>query len=273
MNSSRNRRPRIKTRLLTLLLLCQWIVAFPAFAAKAPLNVILIVADDLGWADLTCYGSDLHETPNLNRLAAQSIRFTDAYAAAAICSPTRASLLTGKNPTRLGMTIWHEWAARGPDRRGDFVAAESEPNLKRSERTLAEVLKLHGYATFHIGRWHVGDVRHYPETQGFEVNIGGTLWGAPATFFWPYRGSFGPDLRYVPGLEGGQPGEYLTDRLTFEAIRLVEESEATPFYLNLWYHSVHRPIEGKKEQVEYYKQRAKNAKQHTQLNPGFVANR
>jgi len=138
------------------------------------MNVVLIVADDLGWADLACYGSDLHETPNLDRLAAQSIRFTDAYAAAAICSPTRASLLTGKSPTRLGMTIWHEWAARGPDRRGDYVAAEAEPNLKRSEETLAEVLKPRGYATFHVGKWHVGDVRHYPETQGFDVNIGGT---------------------------------------------------------------------------------------------------
>ena len=254
---------------LLLLLLCPCLLALPSTAAEKPMNVVLIVADDLGWADLACYGSDLHETPNLDRLAAQSIRFTDAYAAAAICSPTRASLLTGKSPTRLGMTIWHEWAARGPDRRGDYVAAEAEPNLKRSEETLAEVLKPRGYATFHVGKWHVGDVRHYPETQGFDVNIGGTLWGAPPTFFWPYRGPFGPDLRYVPGLEGGQPGEYLTDRLTSEAMRLIEGSRARPFFLNLWYYSVHTPIEGKRKHVDYFTPRAEAAKQHT--HPTYAA--
>jgi len=230
--------------------------------ADEPLNVVLIVADDLGWTDLACYGSDLHETPHLDRLAAQSLRFTDAYASAAICSPTRAALLTGKSPARLGMTIWHEWAARGPERVGNLLAAESEANLARSEQTLAEVLRAAGYATCHIGKWHVGDPLHYPETQGFDVNIGGTLWGAPATFFWPYRGPFDSELRYVPGLIGGEKDEYLTDRLTSEALSLIETHRDRPFYLNLWYHTVHTPIEGKPDVVRRYEPGAATAKRH-----------
>lgn len=226
-------------------------------------NVVLIVADDLGWADLGGYGSDLHETAHLDRFAAQSLKFTDAYSAAAICSPTRAALMTGKHPARLGMTIWHEWAARGPDRRGNLLAATAEPNLQRKEETLAELFRAKGYATWHIGKWHLGDASHYPETQGFDVNIGGTLWGAPPTFYWPYRGPFGPDLRYVPGLVGGEKGEYLTDRLTSEAIKLMRQERNRPFFLNLWYHSVHTPIEGKPKVVARYEKKAKEAKQHT----------
>ncbi len=225
-------------------------------------NVVLIVADDLGWADLACYGSTLHETPNLDLLSQEGVKFTSAYSSAAICSPTRAAILTGKHPARMGMTIWHEWAARGPDRQGEWLAAEAEPNLQRKERTLAEVLKSAGYKTFHVGKWHLGDAAHYPETQGFEINLGGTLWGAPPTFFWPYRGPFGSELRYIPGIVGGHKGEYLTDRLTTEALSLVEKHKDQPFYLNLWFHTVHTPIEGKKELVEYFKKKVKPGAQH-----------
>ena len=228
----------------------------------SPLNVVLIVADDLGWTDLQSYGSDLHKTPHLDRLASQSVRFTQAYSSASICSPTRAALMTGKYPARLGMTIWHEGAFSGPRTRGKLTTASSEWNLAREEQTLAEILRGEGYATFHVGKWHLGDAAHFPETQGFDVNIGGTHWGAPSTFFHPFRGPFGDELRYIPDIPGGRPGDYLTDRLTDEAIHLIESNREKPFYLNLWYHTVHTPIEGKPELVAQYEEPAKTAKHH-----------
>jgi arylsulfatase A len=226
-------------------------------------NFVFILADDLGWADLGCYGSDLHETPNIDRLARQGMRFTDAYAAAPVCSPTRASIMTGKCPARLHMTIWYE-ASANPPRNRKLIPPVTQGNLPHEQVIIAEVLKDAGYFTAHVGKWHLGDAGHYPQTQGFDVNIGGTFWGAPATYFYPYSGSqrYGGEYRYVPHLEFGAKGEYLTDRLTDEALRVMDKVKDKPFYLNLCYHTVHTPIEGKSELVEYYKNKVKPGMNH-----------
>lgn len=229
-------------------------LAVPARCAERP-NIVLILADDLGWADLGCYGADLHETPHLDRFAQQAVRFTDAYAMS-VCSPTRATLLTGKHAARLHITIWSEGSLQGPKNR-KLLQADSLHDLPHTETTLAKRLQSAGYRTALVGKWHLGDARHYPETHGFDENIGGTLWGAPQTFFWPYRGSgrFGAEFRYVPHLEGGQPGEYLTDRLTKEALGVIDRAGDKPFFLYLAHHAPHTPIEAKEEEVNYFLQK------------------
>ncbi|UCF14283.1 MAG: sulfatase [Phycisphaerales bacterium] len=227
-------------------------------------NFVFILVDDLGWADVRCYGGDLHETPNIDRLARQGMRFTDAYAAAPVCSPTRASIMTGKYPARLHMTIWYESSAN-PPRGRKLIPPITQGNLPHDEVTIAEVLKKAGYFTAHVGKWHLGDAAHYPQTQGFDVNIGGTFWGAPYTFFYPYSGSgtrWDGEFRYVPHLEFGDEGEYLTDRLTDEALRVIENAKDKPFFLNLCYHTVHTPIEGKPELIDHYRKKLKPGMHH-----------
>jgi len=234
-------------------------------AAVAPSpNIVLILADDLGWSDLGCYGSDLHHTPNLDAMARGGIRFTEAYSAAPICSPTRASIMTGKHPARLGMTIWREGALRPPDRNLPLLPPRSEPDLAPSDITLAEALKAKGYLTAHIGKWHLGDADHSPQANGFDIGIGGTHWGAPQTYFYPYRGRqrFGGEFRYVPGLDFGRRGEYLTDRLTDEALKVMDYAGSQPFFLYLAHHAPHTPIEGKPETVKRYQARIKAGMKH-----------
>ncbi len=242
-------------------------------AAEEPVlapNIVFILADDLGWADLGCHGADLHRTPHLDGLARRGVRFTNAYAAAPVCTPTRASVMTGKYPARLHMTVWFE-ASQRPPRNRPLVPPVTVGNLAHGEVTHAEALSRAGYFTAHVGKWHLGDAAHYPETQGFDVNVGGTFWGAPSTFFYPYRGLWSntDELRYVPGLEWGEKGEYLTDRLTDEAIRIVERVRDRPFFLSLWYHTVHTPIEAKAEVVDRYRKRLEPGLHHR--NPTYAA--
>lgn len=229
---------------------------------EKPPNVVLILADDLGWSDLGCYGADLHETPNLDKLAKSGIRFTDAYAAS-VCSPTRASLLTGKHYARLGITIWRE-ASQEPPRDQKLIPPVAVADLALSELTLAEAFHSAGYLTAIVGKWHLGDPNHYPETQGFDINIGGTLWGAPQTYFFPYRGAthFGRELRYVPQLHDGHEGDYLTDQLTDEALRVIDRAGDRPFFLYLAHHGVHTPLEAKPELVERYEAKLKPGLRH-----------
>jgi arylsulfatase A-like enzyme len=233
-------------------------------AAAPPPNIVLILADDLGWSDLGCYGSDLHQTPHLDALARGGIRFTEAYSASPVCSPTRASILTGKCPARLGMTIWREGSLRPPDRKLPLLPPRSEPDLAPADITLAEALKGRGYLTALVGKWHLGDAAHAPQVNGFDINIGGTHWGAPQTFFYPYRGTqrFGGEFRYVPGLDYGRQGEYLTDRLTSEALRVIDYAGSKPFFLYLAHHAPHTPIEGKPEIVNRYQARIKAGMKH-----------
>lgn len=220
-------------------------------------NVLFILVDDLGASDLACYGADLHETPHLDRLAGESTKFTNAYAAASICTPTRASILTGKCPARLHMTVWREETLRDPVLSRKLIPPRAVSDLPLSEVTLAESLRANGYRTAHIGKWHLGDAAHYPEQQGFDSNIGGTLWGAPQTFYYPWRGDkrYGGEPRYVPGLGDSKPGDYLPDRLTDEALAFLDRPSNEPFFLNLWYYTVHTPIEGKPELVTHYQRK------------------
>jgi arylsulfatase A len=240
-----------------------------AFAGARPPNVVFILADDLGWSDLGCYGTDLHETPHIDRLASGGVRFTQAYAMP-VCSPTRASILTGRHAARLHYTIWREGALGVPHDQ-PLLPPPAIADLPSSEVTIAEVLKGAGYLTFHVGKWHLGDAAHSPETQGFDLNIGGTHWGAPATYFYPFRGPSGSsgEFRYVPGLGLGKPGDYLDDRLTDEALKLIEESRDRPFFLNLCFHVPHTPIEGKARLVEHYQRKLTPGLHHR--NPGYAA--
>ena len=255
------------------------ILTASASAERSP-NVVFLLADDLGWTDLACYGSDLYETPHLDGLAREGVRFTQAYAMS-VCSPTRATILSGKHAARLHFTIWREGTFSPPGRRR-LIQAETTHDLQHGETTLAEILKAAGYLCLHVGKWHVGDADHSPETHGFDINIGGTHWGAPTTFFWPFCGSgyFGSDFRYVPGLGVGEPGDYLTDRLTDEAIELIDQAGDRPFYLidqagdrpfylNLWYHNPHTPIHGKPEYVERFRDRVCAEANHR--NPDYAA--
>lgn len=246
-----------------------WLIFFLAGGASLcgaarPPNIVVILADDLGWADLGCYGADLHETPHLDRLARESVRFTDAYAMS-VCSPTRAALLTGKHAARLHITIWSESAGkgRGPQNR-KLLQGDARPELPHTETTLAQYLHDAGYLTALVGKWHLGDAGFFPETHGFDVNIGGTHWGAPQTFFWPYSGTgrFGKEFRYVPHLEFGQPGEYLTDRLTAEALRVIDRAGAQPFFLYLAHHAPHTPIEAKPDDVKHFEQKLRPGLHH-----------
>jgi len=239
----------------------------PLFATEKP-NILFILADDLGWSDLGCYGADLHETPNLDRLASQSVRFTHAYAMS-VCSPTRSSIMTGKHAARLHITIWREGALSAPPQK-KVIPPKPVADLPLEETTIAEALKAAGYLTFHVGKWHLGDASHYPETQGFDINIGGTQWGAPNTYFYPFSGDnvFG-DFRYVPGLGVGKPGDYLTDRFTDEALKLIDMAGKRPFYLNLCFHNPHTPIEAKPHLVDYYTRKLQPGMHHQ--NPVYAA--
>ena len=238
--------------------------ALPAANPPSPAtpNVVLILADDLGWADLGCYGADLHETPWIDAFAREGLRFTQAYAMS-VCSPTRAMLLTGRHAARVGITIWSEGSLeKNTSRR--LLQAESRHDLPPAETTLATQLRGAGYLTALVGKWHLGDANHSPETHGFDVNIGGTHWGAPATYWWPYSGAgrFGAQFRYVPHLGFGRPGEYLTDRLTDEALRVIDQAGDRPFFLYLAHHAPHTPVEAKAEDVRYFEGKLRPGMRH-----------
>lgn len=212
-------------------------------------NFVFILIDDLGWKDLGCYGSEYYETPNLDRLAGDGMRFTDAYASCPVCSPTRASVLSGKYPATVGITDWIDWDKHVHPARGKLIDVPYIDHLPLEDKSLASALKEGGYNTWHVGKWHLGGEPYYPDEHGFDVNVAGCHWGMPFNgYFSPYD---------IPTLENGPKGEYLTDRLTDEAIRLVEQNDGRPFFLNLWYYSVHVPIQAKPEYVERFESKAK----------------
>jgi len=223
-------------------------------------NVVVILIDDMGWTDLACYGSDLHETPHIDQLAAEGMKFTDAYATCPVCSPTRASLMTGQYPARLNITDWIP-GVHFPH--ALLLEPEFCQELPLEMTTLAEVMRGGGYRTLHVGKWHLGDEPYYPEHQGFDVNIAGHSKGAPGSYFHPYqqgneRGGLW-DVKNMP--PGGEEGDYLTDRLTDEAITLLKAEGNQPFFLYLSFYAVHTPIMGRPDLLEHYK-----AKDRTDLN-------
>ena len=174
-------------------------------------NIVFILIDDMGWRDLGCYGSSFYETPNIDALAAQGTLFTQAYAAAPVCSPTRASLMSGKYPARVGITQYI-----GGHAVGKLADVPYFHGLPENEYSLARALRDGGYATWHVGKWHLGGPRLWPDRHGFDVNVGGCDIGSPRTYFSPYT---------IANLPDGPEGEYLTDRLTDEAIALIEQAD------------------------------------------------
>ena len=233
---------------VSLLLFIPWLVPSHVRAADGATrpNIVLILVDDLGWTDLGCQGSSFYKTPNIDRLATEGKRFTQAYSACTVCSPTRAALLTGQYPARLHVTDWIEGHKRP---KAKLRVPDWTMHLPHETTTIAEVLKQRGYTTATVGKWHLGSEAFEPTTHGFDVNIGGNHRGQPPSYFYPYE----RQNISLPGLEEGQEGEYLTDRLTDEAIRWIESHRDQPFFLYLPHYTVHTPIQAKAELIEKYR--------------------
>ena len=265
-----------------ILILCVWglLAQAPSTHAAQPPNIILILVDDLGWMDLSCQGSRYYETPNLDRLAAQGMRFTNAYAACAVCSPTRAAIQTGRYPARLGVTDWIRSRFQGgaipADKknpsgftggRRKFLVPKNALWMESEEVTIAELLKPGGYVSCHIGKWHLGADDWYPQKQGYHFNYGGCDYGQPPDYFDPFNK---PKHRHamiragIPHLPGRKPGQYLSDREAEEAVAFIEKHKDKPFFLNMDNYAVHTPIQAKAEVTAKYekktKTRQKNAK-------------
>ncbi len=208
-------------------------------SSPSPRNIVFVLVDDLGWTDLGCYGSSFHLTPTIDAVAQAAVRFTDAYSANPVCSPTRVALLTGRNPARIGITDWIRASSpvgRSPvgGRTTQRLLGPSINNqLPLEEATIARVLSERGYRTGFFGKWHLGGEGYLPEDYGFEVNLGGSKLGQPRSFYSPYK---------MPGIADGPEGEYLTDRLTSEAMAFIERHAAEPFFVMLSYYNVHTPL-------------------------------
>lgn len=218
-----------------------------SLSAEPPPNVVLIVIDDLGWADLGSYGSKFHRTPNLDRLAREGMRFTQAYAAAPIGLPTRAAILTGRYPQQMKMTA--SFAVATDESRHRLTPPEVSRQLPLSEITIAEVLKPAGYSTACIGKWNLGGAGFGPKDQGFETNIAGDATAAKYSDFAPYVDEQG---QLIPGLEQAPAGEFLTDRLATEAQKFIVEHKSRPFFLYLPHFAVHMPATAKPDIVARY---------------------
>jgi arylsulfatase A len=230
-------------------------------AAGPQPNIVLILVDDLGWADLSCTGSTFYETPHIDALAQSGALFTDAYAASPVCSPTRASILSGKYPSRIGMSYLA--GVRGPCGQSHKLAPPPVVgNIPHEDTTLAEALKAAGYTTAHLGKWHLqghGEkgTDNFPDKHGFDINIAGQNAGQPGSYHYPYQSKHHPQMDVI-GMDDGKKGDYLTDALTSKAIEFVKGHAEKPFFLNLWYYTVHTPIEPRKDKLEKYSAKAKS---------------
>jgi arylsulfatase A-like enzyme len=239
-----------------LLLYCLLLFGCPAgeddspAAAEQPPNIVLIVTDDLGWFDLATYGNDFIETPNLDRLAAGGIQFTHGYASAAICSPSRSTLLTGRHPIETNITE-HIHGNR-PPRPGQLLRTPPiNQQLDLNFQTSGEYLKNQGYATAYIGKWHLGGGQFHPENRGFDLTYGAGANGLPRSFFHP----FFPPGQFNRLKQETQAGDYLTDILTDKALEFINDRRDSAFFLNLNYYAPHVPIMGKEELIEKYQQK------------------
>ena len=234
-------------------------------AAERP-NVVFFLVDDLGYSDLACYGNPLHETPHVDQLAKEGMRFTDAYAASAVCSPTRASIQSGQYPVRFGITDWIPGARKANQR---MLERHTERMLPLETVTVAEAFHEAGYKTAFVGKWHLHDRDHttgFPEDQGYETNIGGHHKGAPpGGYFAPFEN---PKMEDKPG------DEYLTDRLGDEAVSLIEDYAGAgedPFFLMLAFYTVHSPVEAKPELEAYYREKLKDDPSSPWKNSAYAA--
>ena len=246
-------------------LICLSALLAPLLEAAPPPNVIVILVDDMGQTDLSCYGSRFYETPHIDQLAKDGVRFANGYSACTVCSPTRAALLTGKYPARLHLTDW----IAGHDRpKAKLKIPDWQKFLPFEEITLAEQFKAAGYATASIGKWHLtpalkeGDEAYYPEKHGFDLNVGGYARGQPPSYHAPYK---------IPTLTEGPTGEFLTDREAAEAVKFIETNKDKPFFIYLPHYAVHQPIAGKPDVVAKFKDKAAKIPDLKQKNATYAA--
>jgi len=230
--------------------LCIFITAVPTLIDAKQTNFLFFLVDDMGWADIGANGSKFHETPNIDRLARSGMRFTQGYAAGSVCSPTRASIMTGRHPVRVNITDWIP--GQSNRKTNPLLHPDDLSHLPLAEVTIAEALKEHGYQTFFAGKWHLGNKGQWPTDQGFDINIGGHHRGSPpGGYYSPWSN---------PALKAKQPGEYLTERLTDESVKFLEERDKTsPFLLYLSYYNIHTPIQAYKKHIDHYKAKAAKA--------------
>jgi len=264
---------------LLIVLLCVGFTPAPAGAADArekKWNFIVLLVDDWGWRGAGVFGSDLYETPNIDKLAKRGMKFTSGYAACTVCSPTRAAMMTGKYPARINVTDWIPGHNR---KKAAMQVPDWTQTLEHKHATIAEVMRDAGYRTAHIGKWHLTpssddlDVlkSYYPTNQGFEVNIAGNQWGAPGSYYYPYTRGKGDAIRqHVMNFPEDIPeGRYLVDMLADHSVGLIERWRDEPFFMYYAYYAVHRPIQGRKDLVEKYKGKVGRSKQHR--NPEYAA--
>ena len=242
-----------------------------------PPNIILILVDDMGWMDLSCQGSDYYLTPNIDRLATEGVRFTNGYAACAVCSPTRAAVQTGRYPHRVGVTDWirspvstgRYWHHRRKNptqyvggKRNKLLCPPNPFWMEHDEITIAEALgEAKDYKSAYIGKWHLGDPAWYPEGQGYTENRGGCDYGQPPSYFDPFNQPKGRHETLRDGifqLPGRKPGQYLTHREAEEAVELIRQWKDEPFFIQVAHYAVHTPIQAIAEVAEKYKREGKN---------------
>ncbi len=256
---------KIMLKKLSILLISLLFISCTNTEKKKP-NVVLILVDDMGWTDLESFGSDLYQSPNIDKLANEGVQFTNSYSSCTVCSPTRASIVTGKYPARINVTDWIEghkfpWAKLNVPDWTMYLDAE--------EYTIAEAFKDAGYKTAHFGKWHLGEKEeNWPENHGFDLNVGGWKKGAPhRNKKEGYNGYFTPYGN--PRLKDGPDGEYLTERLSNEVCNYIDQNSNESFFVNLWLYNVHTPLQAKQEKIDKYKVLIDNTSNHK--NPTYAA--
>jgi arylsulfatase A-like enzyme len=239
---------------------------FVSAASEKP-NMVFLLVDDLGWGDFGCYGAKFNETPNIDKLAADGMRFSNAYAACTVCSPSRAAILSGCSPARLHLT---DWIAGHNNPTAKLAIPDWKMKIDHERVLLPEALKKGGYSTAFFGKWHLmpngqPDMKeHFPTDHGFDINIGGCEWGqpkGPGKYFSPFG---------MPNLDDGKPGDYLTDKLTDQALAFLDKTKRdTPFLLYFSYYTVHGPLMAPPALVTKYQEKAKDFKNEKNefLNP------
>lgn len=239
-------------------------------AAQDRPNIVFILADDLGWTDLGVMGSDYYETPHIDQLAAEGLLFDNAYASAANSAPSRACLMTGMYTPRHGVFTVSP-SARGNSSLRKLIPIENTEEVRADFVTMAEALQQQGYTCGHVGKWHLGDDAEGtgPLSQGFSLNIAGGKAGSPYSYFYPYCNPKGT-LCHV-GLEQGMPGEYLTDRLTDEALKFVRDHRDGPFFLYLSHHAVHVPLKAPEQEVKHFEAKPKGTRHTNAVYAAMIA--
>ena len=217
-------------------------------------NIVIIVADDLGWSDLSYMGSSYYETPNIDKLSESGLTFYNGYASAANCAPSRATMLSGKYQNTHGIfSVANPLLGFGSDRGSrktrKIIPIETKSNLDLDFFVIPEMLKEIGYTNGHFGKWHLGDIGFHPEDSGFDVNVGGNRHGGPGGYFAPYPY---PDLTDVPN------GEYLTDRIGDEVVKFITANKENNFFAYVPFFSVHTPIQSKPAYEKKYTKKDSN---------------